>query len=797
MTEQACTTLTLDLAGARREVGDRFGLFFEDLNHAADGGLYAELVRNRSFEFEPADGTGLHALTAWRKVERGASLAELHVETANPLNRNNVHHAVLEVLRPGMGAGLQNEGYNGGIPVSAGESYRFSCWCRHVSATGGPVLVRLEDSEGEICHAEASFQPAGSKWAKVTLMLQAATTDPKARLTLLAQEPMTLALDMISLFPANTFKGRENGMRPDIAEMLQAMRPRFLRFPGGCLVHCGSLNPEDHNSLYRWKNTIGPIEERPARRNTWGYSQSFGLGFYEYFQFCEDIGAKPIPVLAAGFDPHTLRAVPLDEMQPWVDDALDLIEFANGGVGTVWGAKRAEMGHPAPFGMTYLAIGNEEVGEAFFERFRIIVEAVRERYPEIRIIGTGGPGAAGSPVERGWQVAREMNLSYVDEHYYMTPEWFLANLDRYADLPAEGPQVFLGEYASKDDRWRNALAEAAFLIGLEKAPAVGLACYAPLLCNKDYVNWKPNLVWYDGTTVVGTACYQVQKLFMAHQGDRMIPLTLAPDPGMVRIPASLKGTICFETTRSDVTLSDLRLTNLETGENRFFPGGALSAESPSLPLCTNEWDHWSMSFTFIRRSGAFSELLAGSRAFELVFGETGEGDRCSWELEGWQRLLFVRSTLGGRVSDYAVHPFASNLDEPVHCRMVVQGGRIQTFVEDQPYADVLVETLETAGLLAVSSWERETDDVILKAVNLSTEPVAGRIALAGQFSRTGITDAACSIKAHTLAGYAPSDANSFDEPHRVQPKIDTFLTDGPDFPFVFPPESLVVLRISR
>ena len=261
-----------------------------------------------------------------------------------------------------------------------------------------------------------------------------------------------------------------------------------MRFPGGCLVHDGSLNPEDRNSMYRWKNTIGPVEERPARRNSWGYNQSLGLGFFEYFQFCEDIGAKPLPVLPGGYDPHHQRIVPLNELQPWIQDALDLIEFANGTPEAEWGGIRARMGHEAPFGLEYIGIGNEEVGDAFFERYPFFHRAVREKYPEIKIIGTAGPFSAGSEYEKGWKCAKEYGSDLVDEHYYHTPEWFLANHHRYDNFRAQDPKVFLGEYASWGNTWYNALAEASFMLGLERnAKAVGLACYAPMLemCIRD------------------------------------------------------------------------------------------------------------------------------------------------------------------------------------------------------------------------------------------------------------------------------------------------------------------------
>ena len=311
------------------------------------------------------------------------------------------------------------------------------------------------------------------------------------------KNPMVLDVDMVSLFPEETFRGRKNGLRKDIAELLEEMHPKFMRFPGVCLMHIGSLDPKDRSSIYRWKNTVGLVEKRPSRRNSWNYNQSMGLGYYEYFQFCEDIGAEPLPVIAAGYDPHFLRAVPMEQIQEWIDEALDLIEFANGGTETAWGALRAEMGHPEIFGLKYLGIGNEEIGEEYYERYEVMQKAIKEQHPEIQVIASAGPWCSGSEFTKGWNMARDTESGFVEEHYYQCPEWFLANMDHYENYPAEGPKAFLGEYASRGDTWKNALVEAAYMINMEKAPGVGLACYAPMLSNVDYENWHPDLIYFN------------------------------------------------------------------------------------------------------------------------------------------------------------------------------------------------------------------------------------------------------------------------------------------------------------
>ena len=342
-------------------------------------------------------------------------------------------------------------------------------------------------------------------------------------------------LDDVSLFPVNTFKNRKNGLRRDIAQLLCDLKPKFMRFPGGCLVHDGNLDPHARNSLYRWKNTIGDTSERPTKRSNWGYNQTLGLGYYEYFLFCEDIGAKPLPVLPAAYNPHHRDAVPFDELKPWIDDALDLIEFANGTTDTKWGKIRAELGHSEPFNLEYLAIGNEEVGDGFFDRYPYFHNAIKEKYPEIKLIGSSGPFPCGGEFEKGWKCARENKSELVDEHYYVSPEWMLANNKRYFNYDKNDPKVFLGEYASWGNTFYNALCEASYMTAMEMSGNVGLACYAPLLCNVDYVNWRPDLIWFNGKEAFGTPNYYVQKLFMNNQGEYAIEHSIINEKPSVEI----------------------------------------------------------------------------------------------------------------------------------------------------------------------------------------------------------------------------------------------------------------------
>ena len=456
------------------------------------------------------------------------------------------------------------------------------------------LVVTIEGTDGTV-HGEATITVQSSEWAKYTATITANATDTSSRLVIVTKGKGKLYLDMVSLFPEKTFRNRPNGMREDIAALLADLKPKFMRFPGGCLIHDGSLNPDDRNSMYRWKNTLGDIAQRPARRNNWSYNQTFGLGYYEYFLFCEDIGAKPIPILPGGFDPHHKRSVPIDELQPWIDDALDLIEFANGDPSTEWGAIRAELGHPEPFGLEYVGIGNEEVGEPFFERYPYFHRAIKEKYPDIKIINSAGPFAAGSEYDRGWKSAKENNSDLVDEHYYQSPEWFLANYNRYDTFKADEPKVFLGEYASWGNTYYNALVEAAFMTGLEKnAHAVGLACYAPMLCNVDYVNWKPDMIWFNNHEVFGTANYYVQKLFMHHQGDQLLKIEAnGLDEKQENKMKPINGAFALGTERCSFRFWDMKLVNNDTGEMRELNGSSAElSDTDEDRLKERQYEHW-------------------------------------------------------------------------------------------------------------------------------------------------------------------------------------------------------------
>ena len=452
---------------------DMYGVFFEDINFGADGGLYAELVKNRSFEFD-------YPLMGW------TPFGKVSVETEGPAFDKNPHYVRLTEEGTYKRSGLQNEGFVDGMALAKGEEYRLTFYARLHSEK--PVRVRFEfmTSSNNSMSTE-KVEVSSPDWRKYTVLLKAGKTDAHARLRLSLETKGVIDIDHISLFPVDTWKKRENGLRRDLVQVLYDLRPGVLRFPGGCIVEGANLD-----TRYQWKNTVGPVENRPYNDNRWNYSmrhrfypdyyQSYGLGFYEYFLLCEDIGAEPLPVLNCGMgcQYQSGELSPLDEMESYVQDALDLVEFANGDTTTQWGGLRARMGHPEPFGLKYLGIGNEQWGEEFVKREALFVEALRKHCPDILIVGSSGPKADGDQFDYLWPEMKRLGVDFVDEHYYKPPEWFYDNAGRYDGYDRKGPKVYAGEYAShhktRANNFETALSEAAFLTGVERnADVVRLA----------------------------------------------------------------------------------------------------------------------------------------------------------------------------------------------------------------------------------------------------------------------------------------------------------------------------------
>lgn len=538
--------VSVQISGGGKPISpDLIGIFFEDINYAADGGLYAELVQNRSFEYQATEQTTWTPLTSWELVTGKDARGSVKIADAVPVHPNNPHYVVIETQQVGAGIGILNTGFDG-IAIKAGETYDFSFFARQLFtgnhwggngelAAPSQFLVRLETKQQEIL-GEAKLEVTGREWQQFTATITATNSDTSARLVVLSMTKGGVALDEISLFPRQTFKSRKNGLRADLATAIAELRPRFMRFPGGCLVHGHGLG-----NMYRWKDSIGPLAERRGQANLWGYHQSLGLGYFEFFQFCEDIGAKPLPVVPAAVCCQNAdnqggtgqRGLPLEAMPGYIQEVLDLIEWANGSASSTWGAKRAAAGHPESFHLQYLGIGNEEhITPVFRERFQMIHDAVKAKHPEISIIGTVGPFHSGEDFEAGWKIANELNIAMVDEHYYEKPEWFLNNLQRYDRYDRAKSKVYLGEYAAHDkDRvntLRSALAEAAYLTTLERnGDVVRLASYAPLLAKQGHTQWRPDLIYFDNTKLLRTANYYVQQLFGQNAGEVYLNTTIS------------------------------------------------------------------------------------------------------------------------------------------------------------------------------------------------------------------------------------------------------------------------------
>lgn len=516
-----------------------WGVFFEDINLGADGGIYAELVKNRSFEFfKPLMGW-----TVQQKQFREGAVLVLNRKEENTRNPRYIKVTASNTAKGDLG--MTNEGFRG-MGIKKELRYDFSVMYRQ-DAAGVKLHAELVDSTGKVLGG-TTLSPAktGKDWHKQEVSFTATATEPKAKLNLWFEGNGVIELDMISLFPGDTWKGRKGGMRADMIQMLADMKPGFIRFPGGCIVEGYDLSQR-----YRWKNTVGPVEDRQLLINRWNfefahrpapdYFQTFGLGFFEYFQLAEDIGAEPLPILNAGMacQFNTAEVVPMDELDPYVKDALDLIEFANGDTTTTWGKVRAQMGHPAPFHLKMMGVGNENWGPQYLERLRVFTKALKAKHPEIKLVNSSGTDPNGERFDYLNTELRKMNADIIDEHYYRRPEWFLENAKRYDNYPRNGSKVFAGEYAAQSDKvvsinnknnWLAALSEAAFMTGLERnADVVNLASYAPLFAHAEGWQWTPDMIWVDNLRSYGTPNYYVQKLYSLNKGTNIVPILMGKD----------------------------------------------------------------------------------------------------------------------------------------------------------------------------------------------------------------------------------------------------------------------------
>ncbi|GAA0544928.1 alpha-L-arabinofuranosidase C-terminal domain-containing protein [Paractinoplanes ferrugineus] len=789
-------TITLTPSANGAAIDDSmYGVFFEDINYAADGGLYAELVRNRSFEFRPADNSSFNGLTGWTVTAGTAATTD---DDARLNDRNRTY------LRITGGASLTNGGYGTGYAVQKGQIYDFSVWAR--ADAGAKLTVGLDG-------ATLTKSITTDAWTKYTGTLRATATTNTGRLTIGTDK--SSRLDMVSLLPRNTYRG--HGLRKDLAEKIAALKPGFVRFPGGCLVNTGSMYSYDaadnypRARSYQWKDTVGPVETRATNANFWGYNQSYGLGYYEYFQFAEDIGAKPLPVLPAlvtGCGQNRATNDP-ELLQKYLQDTLDLIEFANGPVSSTWGKVRAQMGHPKPFGLSQVAIGNEEnLPDEYFANFLRFRDAIKAKYPNLTVISNSGPDDAGATFDNLWAKNKAAGSDMVDEHYYNSPSWFLQNNGRYDSYDRRGPKVFLGEYASLDAKFQNSLAEAAYMTGLERnADVVKMASYAPLLADIDNAQWRPDLIWFDNDESWGSTSYQTQKLFMNNVGDRVVPSTTSGG-GVVR-PQPITGRVGLSTWATAAKYDDVKVTGTD---------GAVLYSDDFDDGNADGWSTLSNRGNWSVRDGAYVQSdtaanntmiaaatnitatdyditlkatkTAGAEGFLIPFGIKNSDTWYWWNLGGWNNTQGAVEKAAGSADakeQILTKPDTVVTGRTYDLKISVRGTKV-TLLKDGVEWGSFDDNHVSEPFAQVVTRDTGTGELIVKVVNAQDKPAVTKIDLGGlKVARTA--------RMTVLAGDPGEQNTRSAEP--IQPVTSTVSGIGATFTRTLPASSVTFLRIKE
>ncbi|MEU1479518.1 alpha-L-arabinofuranosidase C-terminal domain-containing protein [Streptomyces sp. NPDC005760] len=789
--------ITVDPAARGAKIDDTmYGVFFEDINRAADGGLYAELVQNRSFEYSTADNTSYTPLTSWT-VDGTAQV----VNDGGRLNARNRNYLSLTA-----GSSVTNAGYNTGIHVDEGKRYDFSVWAR--ADAGTALTVSLRDADGTLATArEVAVTKSG--WAKYKATFTATRTSSDGRLTVASSAPA--ALDMVSLFPRDTYRGEPNGLRKDLAEKIAALHPGFVRFPGGCLVNTGSM--EDYSEAsgwqrkrsYQWKDTVGPVEQRATNSNFWGYNQSYGLGYYEYFRLSEDIGAMPLPVVPALVTGCGQNQAVADEalLKRHIQDTLDLIEFANGPASSTWGKVRARMGHAKPFHLTHIEVGNEEnLPNEFFARFKEFRAAIQAKYPKIQVISNSGPDDSGTTFDTAWQLNKDAKVDMVDEHYYNSPQWFLQNNDRYDSYDRKGPKVFLGEYASQGNTFKNGLTEAAFMTGLERnADVVKLASYAPLFANEDYVQWRPDLIWFNNHASWNSANYEVQKLFMNNVGDRVVPSTATGTPSLL---APITGAVGLSTWATTAAYDDVKVTDADgralltddfsSGAAQWTHTGAgswsvqdgqyvqtdVNAENTMVSAGDPSWHDYDLKVKATKK--------AGKEGFLVAFGVKDTGNYYWWNIGGWNNTQSaVEQAVDGGKSTLISKAGSVETGRAYDIDVKVRGRQVTLYLDGQEWGS-FTDDKPAEPFRQVVTKDDKTGDLIVKVVNAQDSAARTAVDLGG-------TKVASRARVTTLAA-APDAVNS-ETSTAVAPVTSTFDGVAGTFSYTFPANSVTFLRIRQ
>jgi alpha-L-arabinofuranosidase len=759
---------------------DLFGIFFEDINLSADGGVYPELVRNGSFE--DAD-----SLQYWKFVSVGgksiASICNADVQARPPILPLNPFNLKSLRVKVTGSFDLENDGY-WGMNIIEGHRYTFSIAARSTDGFSSPLKVRIVNSEGKEL-ASSEVKAFNDTWKYFSVTLTAIGSDPKAHMEILGDGNGTLYLDMVSLMPDNSWKN--HGLRVDLSEALDALHPKFMRFPGGSWVNGGDLA-----HMYRWKNTIGNIDERTPLGNLWGYNSTNRLGYHEYLQLAEDLGAEPLFCINAGISFRDV--IPMDQMGQWVQDALDAIEYANGPINSVWGSLRAKNGHPEPFNLKYVEIGNENGQAPYAERWALMAKAIRAKYPDVKLIANEWAG--GHP--------QEPMPGIIDEHYYDNPDWFMWNANKYDIYDRKGPKIFIGEYAVTENtgkgNLRGAIGEAAWMTGMERnSDIVIMGSYAPLFCNANHKAWPVNLINFDSYRWFGLPSYYVQQMFANNQGTVVLPVNVKNAPAL-QAP-SRSGCIGLGTWNNSAEFKDVKVVSAD-GKVLFqsdFPGaidtwrkigrgewsvqdGVLrqSAIAPFVTAFVGDTTWTDYTITLKARK------LAGENGFQIYFHHLKNNDRLRWDLGGFSNsvdLLEIGVTSAtmsatiepGRWYDVKIELRGNSARGYLDGKLVQEVGDIRTSVK---------------GLFTSAARDDKSGDVILKVVNVSFESLAAQIELKGAGALTG------SGKAVVLTSGNPLDENTLEDPTKVSPKTEMVQFSGNLLTRSFPGNSLTVIRLT-
>jgi alpha-L-arabinofuranosidase len=774
--EPVTITVNMDKPGAKINPA-MWGAFFEDINFGADGGLYAEMVKNGSFEFpEP--------LTGWFKIQPSLAKGEVTV-VAKEAGKETAGHYAHVVSKAGAPLGVCNVGFRG-MGAREGDTYNFTTQIRVLE--GSPRLsVEIVGSDGTTL-ASAPLEARGGEWKQATASLKPNATDANARLTIILQGQGAIDLDRVSLFPQKTWKNRPNGLRADMVQALADLKPGFLRFPGGCIVEGSDLSKR-----YQWKNTIGPVEDRQLLVNRWNYEfkhrptpdyfQTFGLGFFEFFQLSEDIGSEPLPILNCGmacqFNSGEVCAP--DELKTYIQDALDLIEFANGPATSTWGAKRAAMGHAEPFNMKMLGIGNEQWGPQYIEHLKFFIKELKAKHPEIQLVCAAGPSPQDERYNYLWPQLTEIKADIVDEHCYANPIWFLSNSNRFDKYDRNGPKIFFGEYAAQSvaivsTKNRNnlecAVSEAAFMTGMERnADVVRMASYAPLFAHIDAWQWTPNLIWVDNLRVAPTPNYYVQQMFAKNRGDVVLPAT---NDSAVKetLPA---GSVAIGATRARAEFKDVQITQgykeLQKQDATTIGGGRWGEK---------DWRDYTVTLKARR--------LSGNGNLFITVLDDGAGSRAQWLLGGWENKQHGIQTHFAE-QDQLLERVPGSLENNrwYDVKVQLQKGRMDCYLDEKRVQTAEVLHHRVPAVFSSAARDDSTGETILKLVNSGNESSDVTIQLKG-------VDKVSAGQAIVLAGQL-ADENTLDKPTTVLPKTMELNGVKPEFNHTLPPRSFSVLRL--